>query len=89
MCITYAASRADTGEGSPARFGYIVSKAVGNAVTRNLIRRRMKSVSEELIRDGVTDIDIVFRAFPAAAGASFDELERELRRAVTRVIERV
>src|SRR5690606_25028160 len=34
----------ETGESRPARFGFIVSKAVGNAVRRNLIRRRLKAI---------------------------------------------
>lgn len=90
FCITYAVRRSGGPDGQdPARFGYIVSKAVGNAVTRNLVRRRMKTVSDELLREGLTGIDIVFRALPAAANAPFAELHRELRRGVARVRERV
>ncbi|WP_081611644.1 MULTISPECIES: ribonuclease P protein component [Leucobacter] len=69
----------------PARFGFIISKAVGNAVTRNLVRRRMKSVVERRIRSGIRGVDVVFRALPAAAGAPFSELEREMNRALDRV----
>ena len=97
FCITYAVSRsseAPTDEAisteshdrdSAARFGYIVSKSVGNAVVRNRVRRRMKSVTEDLIHNGITGIDIVFRALPAAADASFSELQREMRKSVSRL----
>lgn len=81
-CITYAVSRsAADATAPPARFGYIISKAVGNAVTRNLVRRRMKFVTDELLREGAAGVDVVFRALPKAATASFDDLRREMRRA--------
>ncbi|MCS3428930.1 ribonuclease P protein component [Leucobacter aridicollis] len=52
---------------------------------RNLIRRRMKSVADEFIRDGVTGVDMVFRALPKSASASFDEIRREMQRAVRKI----
>ncbi|RGE17337.1 ribonuclease P protein component [Leucobacter sp. wl10] len=82
FCITHAVFRAP---GQPARFGFIVSKAVGNAVTRNLIRRRLKTVVERRLRTGIVGVDVVFRALPAVAGASFEQLEREMNRALDRV----
>ncbi|KIP51303.1 ribonuclease P protein component [Leucobacter komagatae] len=84
-CITYAVPRsAEETHERHARFGYIISKAVGNAVTRNLVRRRMKAITDELILEGTVGADIVFRALPKAAQASFAELRREMRRAVER-----
>lgn len=81
-CITHAVSCVQE---APARFGFIVSKAVGNAVTRNLVRRRMKTIADRRLRAGFTGTEIVFRALPAAAEATFSELERELSRALDRV----
>lgn len=81
-CITHAVLRAP---GEPARFGLIVSKAVGNAVTRNLVRRRLKTIVERKIAAGFDGVDVVFRAFPAIAAASFEELETEVNRALGRV----
>ena len=91
MCIAYAVSRShdDAATVLPARFGYIVSKAVGNAVTRNLVRRRMKTVSEALIAEGLSGIEIVFRAHPAAATASFTDLDREMRTSVRRLAKKL
>lgn len=68
-----------------ARFGYIVSKSVGNAVMRNLVRRRMKFVTEDMIHHGLDGIEIVFRALPAAANAPFAELQREMHKSVSRL----
>jgi len=81
-CITHAVLRSP---GEPARFGFIISKAVGNAVTRNLVRRRMKTVVERRLRSGIVGVDVVFRALPASASAPFGELEREMNRALDRV----
>ncbi len=65
------------------RFGFIVSKQVGNAVTRNTIRRRLKDVCARQLPlpDGV---DLVIRALPAAATAPFTELLADVDRAVAR-----
>lgn len=86
FCITYAVPRSVPEDTAlPARFGYIISKAVGNAVVRNRVRRRMKSISEELIGNGVIGVDVVFRALPKAANASFDELKKEMLRSIERL----
>ncbi|WP_336660102.1 ribonuclease P protein component [Leucobacter sp. USHLN153] len=82
LCITHAVLRSP---GEPARFGFIISKAVGNAVTRNRVRRRMKAVIESRLHSGVSSVDIVFRALPAVAEATFGELRREMERALDRV----
>ena len=52
------------------RFGFIVSKAVGNAVTRNLIRRRLKSVCYSLIESADSGLDVVVRALPSARNST-------------------
>lgn len=82
LCITHAVLRSSGGD---ARFGFIISKAVGNAVTRNRVRRRMKSIVERRLREGMTGVDVVFRALPASADATFAELDREINVALDRV----
>lgn len=72
-------------EEHPARFGYIISKAVGNAVVRNRIRRRMKAISDDIVREGFTGADVVFRALPAAQTASFHDLKHEMHHQVARI----
>lgn len=69
----------------PARFGFIISKRVGNAVTRNLIRRRMKTIVERRLHQGFHSADVVFRMFESSAKASFEQLSREVNRALDRV----
>lgn len=65
---------APIGAGEPSRIGFIVSKAVGNAVTRNLVKRRLREAGAlSLIRHG-TGLAVVVRALPAAATASWDQL---------------
>jgi ribonuclease P protein component len=69
------------------RFGFIVSKAVGNAVVRNRVRRRLKAISSTVDRvgSGQSTVDIVFRAHPAAASATFSELHDDVISLVSRV----
>ncbi|WP_241244921.1 ribonuclease P protein component [Microbacterium amylolyticum] len=73
-----------TKEARPARFGFIVSKAVGNAVVRNTVRRRLKAICHEAspsVREGA---DIVIRALPASATTSFADLRRDVLRCLER-----
>lgn len=67
-----------TGDGVSARFGFIVTRKVGNAVNRNRVRRRMKAIARELVGDGMTGADVVVRALPAAASANWATLHSEI-----------
>ncbi len=73
-----AVSVLSTQEDSPARFGFVVTKKVGNAVTRNLVRRRLKAVARGLVDDGISSIDVVVRALPASADSDWATLRDEL-----------
>jgi len=68
-------------EGVPARFGFIVAKNVGNAVKRNVVRRRLKAASFDLLSTVEPGTDIVVRALPAARDAPWVALRTELRHA--------
>jgi len=63
---------------APARFGFVVSKAVGGAVRRNVVKRRLRALCAERIASGSAGVDVVVRALPAAATASYDSLRAEL-----------
>ncbi len=63
---------------APARFGFIVSKAVGGAVRRNAVKRRLRALCAERIASGEAGVDVVVRALPAAAEATFDALRADL-----------
>ena len=70
-------------QGGP-RFGLVVSKQVGNAVTRHAVSRKLRNV---VLQRGVAEtltrnVDCVIRALPPAAGATSDELARDLRKAL-------
>ncbi|WP_244301212.1 ribonuclease P protein component [Leucobacter insecticola] len=82
LCITHAVFHVSD---HPARFGYIVSKAVGNAVVRNRVRRRLKAITEGHINAGFSGADIVFRALPASAAATFLDLDKEVSRALAKL----
>ena len=71
-------------EDRPARFGFIVSKQVGTAVTRNTVRRRLKAVCADALPDLRPGADVVIRALPAAASAGYTDLRSEVVRCLTR-----
>lgn len=71
---------------APARFGFIVSKKVGNAVTRNLVRRRLKAVSADVLPTVPAGTSIVIRVLPGMEQTPWDTLHEEIASAVTRVV---
>jgi ribonuclease P protein component len=77
--VSYLRSRES---GTDARFGFIVSKKVGSAVRRNLVRRRLKAACRELVDGGTTGLDVVVRALPSAAVADFGALRTDVITAV-------
>ncbi len=71
---------------SPPRFGFTVTKAIGGAVERNRIRRRLKAavaaVAASSARPGQ---DYVLIARKDALDIPFDALKKDLERAFHRV----
>ncbi|OUE23741.1 ribonuclease P [Clavibacter michiganensis] len=70
----------------PTRFGFIVSKKVGNAVTRNLVRRRLKAVSAGLLPTLPSGLSVVIRVLPGMETTPWVTLQEEIASAVTRVV---
>lgn len=70
--------------GDDVRFGFIVSKAVGNAVVRNTVRRRLKAVCHEALSELEPGRDVVIRALTPAAQADFGTLRAEVLRCLRR-----
>ncbi|MFF2651329.1 ribonuclease P protein component [Streptomyces sp. NPDC058045] len=70
----------------PSRAGFVVSKAVGNAVVRNTVKRRLR----HLIRDRLPLLPpgslVVVRALPDAGCADSEKLARDLDAALTRLL---
>jgi len=69
------ANRTDARAELPPRVGFVVSKAVGNAVVRNRTKRRLRASIATRLTGIPTGLDLVVRANPAAAQASWDELD--------------
>jgi ribonuclease P protein component len=72
--------------GVPPRAGFVVSRAVGNAVVRHRVQRRLR----HLMRDRLSRLPagslVVVRALPGAGTAAFDQLARELDAALERLL---
>jgi ribonuclease P protein component len=66
------------------RLGLSVSKKVGSAVKRNKVRRRLKEVFRSSMERLSGDLDFVISARPAAAEATFEELNEEFLRSLHR-----
>lgn len=69
------------------RVGLVVSKAVGNAVLRNRVKRRLRHLAREQLSSLPGSAVLVIRALPAAASASYDDLGADLRRCLARAAE--
>ncbi|BCJ43622.1 ribonuclease P protein component [Actinoplanes ianthinogenes] len=61
-----------------ARAGFVVSKAVGNAVVRNKVRRRLRHLVRPLLAELPPGASLVVRALPPAAQAGFADLATDL-----------
>ena len=68
-----------------ARIGLVVSKAVGPAVTRNLVKRRLRHLSRDRVEALPAGSLLVLRALPPAAQATYAALAAELDRCLARV----
>lgn len=55
------------GAAAPSRAGFIVSRAVGNAVRRNRVKRRLRHLAAAALPSAPFAVDVVVRALPAAA----------------------
>lgn len=69
--------------GGPPRFGFIVAKSVGNAVVRNTVRRRLKAATFSALTRTNEGTDIVIRALPHSAEATYADLAAEVDRVVS------
>jgi ribonuclease P protein component len=73
--IVVHANRTDARAELPPRVGFVVSKAVGNAVVRNRTKRRLRASVATRLTGIPAGLDLVVRANPAAAQVSWDELD--------------
>jgi ribonuclease P protein component len=62
----------------PARFGFIVTKAVGGAVTRNTVKRRLRAVGHAVLPAVPGGTDVVIRALPGSDEVPWATLHSEI-----------
>jgi ribonuclease P protein component len=72
------------GGDEPPRVGFVVSRAVGNAVVRNRVKRRLRHLVREHLASLPGSAVLVVRALPPAAGAASSELGADLVRCLER-----
>lgn len=66
-------------EQTVSRFGFIVSRSIGNAVARNRVHRQLKAACYSILGLIKPGSQLVIRALPSAREASYHELLNELK----------
>ncbi len=74
--------------GDPAKVGFIVSRAVGSAVVRNRVKRRLRELMRRRLASLPGGCLLVLRAHPAAAGARQADLAADLDLVIERLLRR-
>ncbi|XNZ00077.1 ribonuclease P protein component [Micrococcus luteus] len=96
LVVTATADPNDTRSAGPSsprhpRAGFVVSKAVGVAVVRNRVKRRLRAIMAEQMRQPLLQgrpLLIQVRALPAAAEADYATLEKDLAGALRQAVRR-
>ncbi|WP_338671478.1 ribonuclease P protein component [Streptomyces sp. SCSIO 30461] len=70
----------------PTRAGFVVSKAVGGAVTRTQVKRRLRHLIRERLSELPPGSLVVVRALPGAGDADHAQLARDLDAAFQRLL---
>ncbi len=73
--VVHASIRDDL---DPVRVGFVVGRAVGNAVHRNTVKRRLRHLMGERLSLLPAHASVVVRANPTAAVADFGGLRDDL-----------
>jgi len=85
--VVHLTFETDPGAVSPV-VGLVVSKAVGNAVSRNLVKRRLRALVRERLDQLPDRSSIVVRALAPAAGAPYTQLATDLDGALRTAVRR-
>ncbi|MFD6135976.1 ribonuclease P protein component [Isoptericola sp. NPDC056618] len=73
---------------APSQVGLVVSKAVGNAVHRNQVKRRLRHIAAAHLPAIPPGARMVVRALPASSGATYAELDKDLTSSLERAVVR-
>lgn len=71
---------------APPQVGFVVSRAVGNAVVRNRVKRRLRHLAREHVSSLPGSAVLVVRALPAAAAATYDGLGADFGHCLARLL---
>ena len=83
------ANSTDTRAGQPPRVGFVVSKAVGNAVVRNRTKRVLRALMRARIAQVPDGVDVVVKANPTLPGTPRTLLVQDLDRLLATVLRRI
>lgn len=76
------------GAGRPTLVGFVVPKNVGNAVRRNLVKRRLRALMADQVAVLPAGARVVVRALPGSADHDFTTLRTDLDRAMDSALTR-
>ncbi|MFC6305337.1 ribonuclease P protein component [Oerskovia jenensis] len=76
----------DPGGDEPPQVGFVVSKAVGNAVHRNKVKRRLRAASSAYLDALPPGSLVVVRALPASSGSDYAQLDQDLGSCIKRAV---
>ena len=68
------------------RAGFVVGKAVGGSVVRHRVSRRLRALVRDQLHRLPATADLVVRARPEAAAATFEQLRRDLQTGLDRLL---
>jgi ribonuclease P protein component len=74
-------------DSADVRVGFIVSKAVGNAVTRHRVARQLRHILAAHLDQLSPGTRLVIRALPGCAESTSEAIERDVTRALRRLFE--
>jgi len=83
------ANSTDTRAGQPPRVGFVVSKAVGNAVVRNRTKRVLRALMRARIAQVPDGVDVVVKANPTLPGTPHTLLVQDLDRLLATALRRI
>jgi len=81
-CFTAICRETQPGEGP--RIGFAVPRALGGAVVRNRLKRRLREAVRRVLARLPARWEIVFQPRRAALAAAFEDLEREMEMVIRR-----
>jgi ribonuclease P protein component len=84
--VVHLLTRTGDGSENPPQVGLVVSKAVGNAVRRNLVKRRIRASAAGHVAALPGGACVVVRALPPSADASYGELDEDLGTCLDRAV---